>query len=467
MPKHHLPLLWVPGTIVGMAATLIAGSPVTAGAQAAPPSADAVPIQSGDNRLLYLALFMVGFTLRYGFALWKRTYIATHGDILPFGAEVCSIAESIVEGRGYSTPFYLHSGPTSWIAPLYPYTMALLFRIFGVWSDASALVMIWLQCLMAAATGISICILGTRTLGAKVGFWSAWIWAVSPIFFRWPVSWIWDFTASALLVSVTMLFTLDAAEQGTTKSWLRLGAIWGLTALTNPAPLSVMPVTFLYAGYANYKAGQKWIRPFVYSAALFVAIISPWLVRNYVVFQRPVFLRSNYWFEFHLGNYHFSNGIGFSGKHPNNNRKVLLQYLNWGEPRFIDYYKKDSFDFIREYPAEFLDLTLHRTWWYWDGTSLDYYGPPEWWVPWKFWPLSLLGWLGFLFVLTRRPRGWLLFSALLLIYPIPYYLAYPSVKYRHAIEPELLLLAVYLAFVVRGEIVGRFKLLQSAPQTAD
>jgi hypothetical protein len=41
------------------------------------------------------------------------------------------------------------------------------------------------------------------------------------------------------------------------------------------------------------------------------------------------------------------------------------------------------------------------------------------------------------------------------------------VKYRHAIEPELLLLAVYLAFVVRGEIVGRFKLLQSAPQTAD
>ena len=288
-----------------------------------------------------------------------------------------------------------------------------------------------------------------------------------PDFFRWPVSWIWDFTASALLVSVAMLITLDAAEQGTKKSWLRLGAIWGLTALINPAPLSVMPVTFLYAAYANYEAGKKWVRPFVYSAALCVAIISPWLVRNYVVFHRPVFLRSNYWFEFYLGNYHFSNGFGFDGKHPNNNPRVLAQYRKWGEPRFIDYYKKDSFDFIREYPAEFLDLTLHRTWWYWDGTSLGYYGRPEWWVPWKFWPLSLLGWFGFLFVLTRRPRGWLLFSALLLIYPIPYYLAYPSVKYRHAIEPELLLLAVYLAFVVRGEIVGRFKLLQSPPRTAD
>jgi len=62
--------------------------------------------------------------------------------------------------------------------------------------------------------------------------------------------------------------------------------------------------------------------------------------------------------------------------------------------------------------------------------------------------LSVLGWLGMLFALTRRPRGWLLFSAALIIYPIPYYLAYPTAKYRHAIEPELILLSVYLAFVV-------------------
>jgi len=39
------------------------------------------------------------------------------------------------------------------------------------------------------------------------------------------------------------------------------------------------------------------------------------------------------------------------------------------------------------------------------------------------------GWLGLLFVLTRRPRGWLLFAAALLVYPVS--------KYRHAIEPEL------------------------------
>jgi hypothetical protein len=66
--------------------------------------------------------------------------------------------------------------------------------------------------------------------------------------------------------------------------------------------------------------------------------------------------------------------------------------------------------------------------------------------------LSALGWLGLLFVLTRRPFGWLPFAAALVIYPIPYYLAYPVSKYRHAIEPELLLLSVYFVFVLGSEI---------------
>jgi hypothetical protein len=184
---------------------------------------------------------------------------------------------------------------------------------------------------------------------------------------------------------------------------------------------------------------------------LFAVLVSPWLIRNELVFGRPVFFRSNFWFEFHLGNYHFSNGMGFSGKHPGANPAELQKYSDWGEMRYIDYYKQDSLRFVREYPREFLDLTLHRTWWFWDGTSLGYQSR-EWWKPWEFWPLSLLGWLGLLFVLTRRPRGWFLFAVALIIYPLPYYFVYPVAKYRHAIEPLLLLLSVYLVSVLASEI---------------
>ena len=415
------------------------------------PGSPRSPADSPSDRNLTTLLFVCGFILRFGFVLWKKTYVRAPGSILPFGAEVCSIAEHIVRGQGFSSPFNQDTGPTAWVGPVYPYLCALVFRIFGIYSNLSALVLLGIQCVMAAATGVTIYGLGRRSFGAQVGLCAAWIWTLSPFFFRWPVSWIWDFTASAFLLSVVFIVTLDVAEENSRRLWLALGAMWALIALTNPALLSVMPFTLVYALFVNHRAHRRWLASATLAGVLFAALVSPWLIRNELVFGHPVFFRSNYWFEFHLGNYHLSNGMGYSGKHPTVNPAELEKYAAWGETRYIDYYKQDSFAFVRKYPSEFVDLTLHRTLWFWDGSVLIYW-TPEWWKAWEFWPLSALGWLGLLFVLTRRPRGWLLFSAALIVYPIPYYLAYPTAKYRHAIEPELVLLSVYLAFVVWGEI---------------
>jgi hypothetical protein len=101
-----------------------------------------------------------------------------------------------------------------------------------------------------------------------------------------------------------------------------------------------------------------------------------------------------------------------------------------------------------------VELTLFRAWWFWDGTSLRYQAN-EWWSPWEFWPLSAIGWLGLLFVLTRRPPGWLLYAAARVVYAVPYYFVYPQARYPHAIGPELLLLGVCRVFTLCGEIAGR------------
>jgi 4-amino-4-deoxy-L-arabinose transferase-like glycosyltransferase len=426
----------------------MASMPVTAPEAPASPNP---PGETDSHQTLYILLLVCGFVLRFGFVLWKKTYVGSSQENVPFGVEICSIADHIVRGQGFSSPFRHDTGPTAWIAPAYPYFVSLVFRILGAYSSASAIVLLGIQSLIAAATGITIYALGRRTLGAQAGFYSAWIWALSPIFFRWAVSWIWDFAASAFLLSVVLIVTLDLAEKNTRKLWLSLGALWAVIALTNPALLSLMPITFLYVAVANHRAFRPWFASMALAGALFAVLVSPWLIRNQVVFGRAVFFRSNFWFEFHLGNYHFSNGMGFSGKHPAANPAVFRQYASMGETQFLDYYKRDALHFVHEYPAEFRDLTLHRAWWFWDGTSLLYQAG-EWWRPWEFWPLSLGGWLGLLFLLTRRPRGWLLFACALLVYPLPYYFVYPVAKYRHAIEPELLLLSIYLVCVLWSEI---------------
>jgi hypothetical protein len=152
--------------------------------------------------------------------------------------------------------------------------------------------------------------------------------------------------------------------------------------------------------------------------------------------------------------------MAFSGKHPTKNAIQMAKYIALGEQGYIEWAKNDALQFVREYPGEFLNLTIHRVWWFWDGTPLRFESG-HWWKPWQFWPLSCAGWLGFLFVLTRRPRGWPLFAATLFLYPVPYYLSYCSSRYLHAIEPELVLLSVYLAYVVWGEIRPVFNRLMA------
>jgi hypothetical protein len=143
--------------------------------------------------------------------------------------------------------------------------------------------------------------------------------------------------------------------------------------------------------------------------------------------------------------------MGYFGYHPGANPREFKRYTKMGEQGYIQQAKRDALEFVRQYPREFADLTLHRILWFWDGTPLQYQSL-EWWRTWEFWPLSVSAWLGLMFVLLRQPRGWLLYLSCLLVYPIPYYLVYVVPKYRHAIEPEMLLLSVFLAEVLWSEL---------------
>lgn len=429
------------------------------------------PLLSRSQRYLYslrtmnTALLLTAFVLRVAFVLWEKTYVPNPGYPYPYGMEVASIAAHLARGQGFSSPFMHDTGPTAWVAPVYPYFVCLVFRGFGIYSARSALVIIILQCAMAAGTAVGIYALGRRTLGRGVGLWAAWIWAVSPFFFRWPTSWIWDFAISALLLITLLILTIDLAQRSVLRLWIAYGFLWGLTALTNPALLGILPFTYGSVILINHKHGLKWLGNSLVSWLFLVAVVAPWGVRNEIVFGHPVFLRSNFWFEFHLGNYHYSNGMGYLGLHPGANPREFRKYAQMGEQAYIQEARQEAFDFVRRYPREFIDLTLHRVLWFWDGTPISFQGY-EWWKPWEFCVLSITGWLGLIFVLTRRPRGWFLYLACLLVYPAPYYFVYPVPKYRYAIEPEMLLLSVYLAAILWSEITLRSAHSHQVPPVA-
>lgn len=371
--------------------------------------------------------------------LWPKAILE---DRFYFGYETGAIARNIVTGHGFSSPFGGSTGPTAWIAPLYPLMCAAVFKVFGLFTTASAIAIYELNSLFGALTCIPLYLMGKRTLGRRIGLYAGWVWAAGLLFTWWPTTWIWDMAASALLLTLLLERTLALADSPSLRGWLCLGFLWGIAALTNPALISALPASLAWPAWRSRRAGLSWTRPLAAACLCFFLTISPWLVRNRMVFGEWVFLRSNAGFEFALANYHFSNGMGWLGKHPSQNHFQWDEYARLGELGYVHAKTADAVKFVRQYPGEFARLTALRTWAFWYGTILEY-GAGVSWDEWAYWPLSLISIMGLITVVWRREPGSLLFAATLLLYPLPYYLTAPAVRYRHAIEPLLLLLSSY------------------------
>src|SRR5713226_3023997 len=104
-----------------------------------------------------------------------------------FGCEMGRVARSIALGQGFSNPYGDSTGPTAWEPPLYPYLIGGVFKIAGVYSDASGWVLLIINSLFTALTCIPIFLIASRVFGARVAAWSAWIWALLPYTMYWSM----------------------------------------------------------------------------------------------------------------------------------------------------------------------------------------------------------------------------------------------------------------------------------------
>ncbi|HET9742137.1 MAG TPA: glycosyltransferase family 39 protein [Terriglobales bacterium] len=381
-----------------------------------------------------------------------------------FGFETGSIAGSLASGHGFSSPFGFPTGPTAWIAPVYPGLCVVVFKIFGLYTTASAIVILSLNCVFAALTCVPIYLLALRIFGKRTATLSIWTWAVCVFFMRWPTTWIWEVSLSALLLGVLVLLSLDAPTSDGQKKFVLLGCLWGFAAITNPSLLGAMPFLLAWIAFQRRRCLRPWFKPVLTVVLICFGFMLPWFLRNWVVMGHPVFIRDNFGFEFYLGNYHGSNGLGYLGKHPTQNIKQLRLYSQLGELGYVHHFKSEGLQFVREHPEEFALLTARRMVTFWDGGMVNYQSPGFWhWQSWELLCLAVPAFFGLALALGQRKRGALLLAFVVLLYPAPYYLTYAEERYRHAIEPELLILACYFACALWEHACERFRRQSLSP----
>jgi len=433
-----------------------------------------------SNSLLWMVV--VGLALRLALIVWLRYYDFTAADYVGryapphwhfgFGYETGAVAFSLATGHGFSSPFGGSTGPTAWLAPLYPALCAVVFKAFGCFTLASGFVMLLINSIFSALTCLPLYRIGELTVGRKMGYWSGWIWATGVIFMRWPTTWVWDMAASTLLISILFLQSLQLAKQSSRQRWAGFGLLWGIAALTNPALLAFLPAAGLYPAVKLGRRHEPWFRHAVLSAVVLAVVISPWLIRNRITLGAWVFIRDNAAFEFSIGNYHRSNGMGWFGKHPTQNKWEYANYQRLGERAYIASKGQLAATFVKQYPQEFARLCASRMVGFWMGTALEYGEPRrEPWPLWLYWPLSALMLAGLIVAVARGMEGGGLYLWLMALYPITYYLVFAQPRYRHPIEPEMLLLSTYFVSVALQYVCERFLVKKPAraelPQPQD
>jgi 4-amino-4-deoxy-L-arabinose transferase-like glycosyltransferase len=187
-------------------------------------------------------LVLVSFLLQVAMIGVFRQYRSRPGeDHFSFGWEMGRVARSIALGQGFSNPYGGETGPTAWEPPLYPYLMAGVFKLFGIYSNASAWMLLGINSLLAALTTIPIFFIAQRTFGDRVARWSAVGWALNPYIWYWSIHWIWDTTFTPLVLSLVFWLALELQEWSGLRGWIAFGILWGVGALANPSMLAFLP----------------------------------------------------------------------------------------------------------------------------------------------------------------------------------------------------------------------------------
>ena len=383
-------------------------------------------------RVLYIA---IGHSYRF------RTTDANFS----FGWEIGRIAYSLANGFGFSSPFGGDTGPSAWTAPVYPWIVSIAFRFFGSYTHAASFALLTLNSLFAALTCWPIYRIARRIFGETVAVWSGWIWALLPYAIYWAVRYVWETSLSTFLLALLFMLTVEMEGDGRFSSWFGYGLLWGLEGLTNPSALSFLPFAGGWLAYQLYRRGKRFLLPALLSAVVFWMTLMPWLVRNYTVFHRPVFVRDNVGVEFRCGNNPLAEGMWVGMYHPSQNSLLFAKYQRMGEAEYAADEGRLAAEWIRQNPRRFATVTFRKFVFFWNGLPrLTRYPQLEQLKNSLYLASSVVAIWGLLLAVKRRIHGVFLFASLVVFYPLVYYVSFAQPRYRAPIDPELLILGVYL-----------------------
>ena len=359
-----------------------------------------------------------------------NSIIVVHG-----GSEAFALAESIVNHHSFSDPFKaLPTGPSAHMAPLYPAYVAFIIAAFG----RAAVAVGVLQTSVTLMFVLQLMLLPFLAKHFGLGFCTGFVAALAWMAAGTPPTLVSEATPAGLLVILAAFLMRSAFTQKmSVKALLASGLVWGALLLLQPAMILVLLAWLLLLHLRSPSSTAQKMALVVVP----IIIASPWIVRNFLLFHKPVFVRDNLGIELavsnnpcatYLAEINMNDGC-YSRSHPNLSGEEALKVRQLGEVEYNQVKLREAVHWIRDNPSSFAALSRQRFVAFW---LPPFCSDPATGVLLRPWVLDLftLASIAGVFVMWRNARLSSYVTGIwLLCFPLIYYLIQSMVRYRYPI----------------------------------
>lgn len=349
-----------------------------------------------------------------------------------------ALARSLLEGRGYRFtenwyPFTPADTPTAHWSFIYPLYLAGVYAVVGYHPLAARL----LQGIVASAL---LCLLiyqiGRRVSNEETGLVSAGLAALYGYFVYYNAALMTE-TFFMVLVLLTLYLALRIKEKPTLSRWVGLGFSLGFAGLLRQTVLLFVPFLLFWLFLELRARGIRWLH-ITAPVVIILLLITPWTLRNYLVYDEFLLLNSNAGYALYASN---NPNLGTNW----NNETVVVpvpeELKGQNEARLDRALTKQAIEFILADPQRYLRLTLDKSlefFWFWPSSDSSRISNLNRVLSFGLYlPFMLFGlWLSF-----SRWRSFVVLYVFILVHTAIHLLSWPAPRYRLTVDAVLMVFA--------------------------
>jgi 4-amino-4-deoxy-L-arabinose transferase-like glycosyltransferase len=333
-----------------------------------------IEIIKSEKKILFY-IFITALLLRVIYLITINIVIDKH--ILNQDFEYGVIAKSLLAGKGYSVPLIEQSEydgsikelniyrPTAYHLPFYPIMLATVY--YFVKNPLSMLIVMFIQAVIASAICIIIYLVVFKLFAnRRTAVIAGCAMMLYPTFIIY-VSRLVPETMLIFSLSMALLSLLVLRDTPTYKTTLITGILLGITLLISNVIVPVLPCIIIWLAISLDNSREKRCKIVFLLITVIFVIVSPVLIRNYIVFSKFPLMKTTAGTNLWLGNNPQASGTFFLDSHKM--LKTILpkafsegQKLSETEQDKILY--DDAMAYIKKNPMHFIRLFLKKLYYF-------------------------------------------------------------------------------------------------------